>query len=600
MSLYNYGFMAITNPNIGDLAIDYFQNPKNAFHKQYEALRAFFCNGESANKIAEKYGYQINSVYSLIKDFKEKLKIGLTDDPFFRNVKTGRKEKDHKGTITDLVITLRKQYISVPDIKGILDSQNIKVSERYIFSIIQKAGFARLPRRDKENKKETQVNANEKITAPKSQELSLNPEIFNSQNIGILCFLPFIKKYGIDKIIETSSYPETSDISKLSSILNFLCLKLSNIRRYNADDIWCMDRGMGLFSKLNVLPKTSWFSSYSSRVTRKMNLDFLKQLHKIWLKNGLLSDTMNLDFTTIPYWGDDNHLENNWSGKRNKALASMLAVLAQDPDSGIIDYGDTNVRHKNSDDTIIEFFDFYHEGNEKKSTIRFLVFDSKFTTYQNMRKLDDRNIKFLTIRRRGKNIVDKLNNLLSDKWKNIHVMNADGKGRNIKVFEEKVFVSEYGKELRQIAITGHGKIKPALIITNDFKISLEDGVRKYCRRWIVEKGISEQIEFFHLNHVSSSVVIKVDFDFTMTILAHNLYRIFAANLDGYSHQYDQTIFEKFISNSGEVQITDEEINVSLKKKRSLPILLSELNKFQHQKYPWLDNKKINFLGASTS
>ena len=86
--------------------------------------------------------------------------------------------------------------------------KNIKVTERYVFSIIKKAGFARLPRRDKKDKKESHVNANEKITAPKSQELNLDYENFSSQNIGVLCFLPFIKRYGIDKIIETSSYPE--------------------------------------------------------------------------------------------------------------------------------------------------------------------------------------------------------------------------------------------------------------------------------------------------------------------------------------------------------------------------------------------------------
>ncbi|MGM0418668.1 MAG: hypothetical protein ACQEQS_08100 [Thermodesulfobacteriota bacterium] len=55
--------------------------------------------------------------------------------------------------------------------------------------------------------------------------------------------------------------------------------------------------------------------------------------------------TTNLDFTTIPYWGDDNHLENNWSGKRRQSLSSMLTVLAHDPDSGIIDYGDTDILH---------------------------------------------------------------------------------------------------------------------------------------------------------------------------------------------------------------------------------------------------------------
>jgi len=133
----------------------------------------------------------------------------------------------------------------------------------------------------------------------------------------------------------------------VSSILSFVALKLSDVKRYSADDIWCMDRGMGLFAGLNVLPKTAWFSSYSSSITRDMNISFLKKLHSIWSSKGLLSDTSNIDFTTIPYWGDDDNLENNWSGKRTKALSSMLSVLAQDPDSGIICYGDTTVRHSN-------------------------------------------------------------------------------------------------------------------------------------------------------------------------------------------------------------------------------------------------------------
>ena len=74
----------------------------------------------------------------------------------------------------------------------------------------------------------------------------------------------------------------------------------------------------------------------------------------MWTKYGLLSDTANLDFNTIPYWGESDHMENNWSGKRGKALSSMLAVLAQDPDSGIIDYGDCNVLHRDEPDVILE------------------------------------------------------------------------------------------------------------------------------------------------------------------------------------------------------------------------------------------------------
>jgi hypothetical protein len=150
------------------------------------------------------------------------------------------------------------------------------------------------------------------------------PEQFNTGNIGILCFLPLIRKYGIDQAIVKSHYPGTVQIHPLSSILAFIALKLSNVKRYSKDDLWCMDRGSGLFAGLNVLPKTAWFSSYSDRVTRKMNHEFLKQLHHIWHAHGLLSDTWNLDFTSIPYWGEEEPMENNWSGKRGKALASMV------------------------------------------------------------------------------------------------------------------------------------------------------------------------------------------------------------------------------------------------------------------------------------
>jgi len=95
-------------------------------------------------------------------------------------------------------------------------------------------------------------------------------------------------------------------------------------------------------------------------------------------------------------------------------------------------------------------------------------------------------------------------------------------------------------------------------------------VRKYCRRWIVEKGIAEQIEFFHLNRLSSSLVIKVDFDLTMTIAAHNLYRLFALNLERYSQLTDERIYEKFIVNNGTIQIDRKQFTIELKKKGIYP------------------------------
>ena len=329
------------------------------------------------------------------------------------------------------------------------------------------------------------------IKAPSTELLVKKCETFGSEDVGILCFIPYIIGYGLHKVIEASTYPETSTIPKLNSILSFLALKLANVRRYVSDNVWCMDRGLGLFAGLNVLPKTAWFSSYAHRVSKEMNVDFLKALHNVWHEAGLLSDTANLDFVSLPYWGDDSHLENNWSGTRRHALSSILAALAQDPDTGLITYGDTTVRHEGESDVVIEFVDFYKK-ELSESKLRYLVFDSKFTTYENLKRLDDDGIYFITIRRRGKKIVDEIEALPPSEWKKLRIPAAGGKNRNIKVHESRVNLRGYAKEIRQIAITGHGKIKPALIITNDFESSTAILIRKYARRWLVEKTISLQ------------------------------------------------------------------------------------------------------------
>ena len=515
---------------------------------------------------------------------------------FFKEFKKGKKPSKDRIQAKEIVIEMRKKYYSVEDIKVILDAQNMNISSKTIYNIISSDGFARLPRRSKLVKKQLEEI---KITPQKSAMLDFQAETFTSSSAGVLSLLPYIKKYGIDILIENSAYPETSQIGKLNSILSFVALKASSIKRYTADNMWCMDRGLGLFAGLNVLPKAAWFTSYSHRVTRTMNLNFLKSLHNKWISEGLLSDTINLDFTTVPYWGDNEHLENNWSGKRTKALPSILAVLGQDADSGIVDYCDTNVMHENESSVVLEFLDFYRSGSGNGKNLKYLIFDSKFTNYENLRKLEDSNVKFITIRRKGKNITENLNSLPAKNWKTFRIERAGNKKAAIKVFEETVFLRTYDKQIRQINIKGHGKIKPATIILNDFDIKTEEVVRKYARRWIVEKEISEQIEFFHLNNVSSSMVIKVDFDLTMSILTHNLFRLFAKDTDRYKHLSDNSIYEKFLRNGGEIKI-DSEIEIKLKKKKNLPLLLEKNEKLEAQKYSWLDNLNIKFTGNTYS
>lgn len=580
----------------------YFAECSSSSKKKYDALRDFYYQGHKAADVAKKYGYTLSAFYSLAKEFRSHLKTGEGDSFFFKKTSPGRKPMEKTHELNDLIISLRKQNYSSENIVTMVNSKNFNISYGYVYQLLTKEGFTRLPRRSNEFKSKQTIC---KIEAPLSCTLKIKDESFTTSTAGLLCFLPIILKYGIDTLISNSAYPGTRIISKLSSIMSFLAIKLVGTRRYSVDDLWCMDRGSGLFAGLNVLPKTAWFSSYSHRVTRGMNLLFLRSLHLLWLKHNLLSDTSNLDFTTIPYWGDDAHLENNWSGKRNKALSSMLAVLAQDPDSGIIDYGDTDVMHKNESNVVLEYLDFYRQDGQKQD-LKYLVFDSRFTNYENLAKIDQEGVKFLTIRRRGKNIIESIRALDKSNWKTIRVESSAMKKRTLRVYDDKIILRGYcdetgtPKEIRQVAITGNGKVKPALIITNDFDISTETIVRKYARRWLVEKEISEQVEFFHLNRVSSSMVIKVDFDLTMTILAHNIYRLFAMELKRYSAMSDEKIYEKFIANSGNIKIKDNSITIEMKKKRELPILLETMDRYKKSKYEWLNNMSLDFIGAASS
>lgn len=259
-----------------------------------------FFNKENAEAVAEKYGYTLSAFYSLTKEFRKVLSQNQQGDYFFINKSKGRKHKEPKAGVDQLIIDMRKKNYSTEDILQSRQATGNKVSYQYVYQLLRSEGFAKLPRRTKQEKAYLEVP---KLKAPVSKEISLDNESFLTSSSGLLCFLPYINKYGIDRLIEGSGYPGTKQISTLSSIMAFLALKLNNIRRYSCDDFWCMDRGSGLFAGLNVLPKNAWFSSYSHRVTRETNLAFLKGLHRIWSVNGLLSDTTNLDFTTIPLGG---------------------------------------------------------------------------------------------------------------------------------------------------------------------------------------------------------------------------------------------------------------------------------------------------------
>lgn len=576
----------------------FFTSPNLPKHKKYEALRSYHVEKLKAREAAQKFGATVMTFNTWNRDFCKDMRNQQADS-FFLQPKPGPKKKTKTESVKEKVIALRKQYMSIADIKSILNAQDIQISLDTIHQIIKNEGFGRLPKRNKTEKKNIIIP--DLIKAPVSQKIDplLMTGNFISRDAGALIFLPILKEIGIEKLVEEANYPGTEQIPALNYILSFICLKILDKERLSHTDDLNLDRGLGLFAGLNVLPKNASLNSYSYNVSREMNIKFLKKLFNVTMNLVPFSGDINLDFTAIPHWGDKSILENNWSGKRHKALKSILAMITQDPKSGFIPYTNAEVKHKNQSDEILKFVDFWKTASEKP--LKCLIFDSKLTTYENLSQLNQDKVKFITIRLRSKNLVSNLKKVKKNKWQIITIDGVKRKHQKLLVYENKrIRIDKYKGYLRQVVITNHGHEEPTFIITNDFNSKLKNIVKKYARRWLVEKGIAEQIDFFHLNRVSSSIIVKVDFDLTMTVVASTLYRLLAARLIGFEHCSAKEIYRRFVENAAIIKFDNNNILVELLKKFHNPILFKTDCCKSATNISWLHNYFLNFSSQNTT
>lgn len=401
----------------------YFTQPKNATHRQYEAMRAFFCNGLSIKEVADQFGFSSLYFKKLKNEYVKELING--HDPFFSEKKTGPKQRRTEETVIEMIVALRKQNYAITDIRAALHAKGHVSSLNTILSILKQSGFATLPKRTHQERVSMQLP--QKIIPSESIAYKYVEELFTTERAaGVLIFLPMLQSLGLIKAIKDAGFPSTKQLSDVQMVLSFLSLKLMGNTRWSHDSVWNMDRALGLFAGLNVLPKATTLSSYSYRVQRASNLILLKNLANCF-KGVHEEDEFNLDFKAIPHWGDESILEKNWCGTRSKAMKSILSLIVQCPQSGMINYTNAELKHSTQNDAVLDFVDFWKIG--RGVAPKMLIFDSKFTTYENLNKLNisKDQIKFLTIRRRGKKLIEEVNKIPDDQWQILQVERAKGK-----------------------------------------------------------------------------------------------------------------------------------------------------------------------------
>ena len=61
---------------------EFFLEPQQTFQRRYEALRAIFVSGESLVRVAERFGYKVAALKSVVSRFRADCRRGVTP-PFF-------------------------------------------------------------------------------------------------------------------------------------------------------------------------------------------------------------------------------------------------------------------------------------------------------------------------------------------------------------------------------------------------------------------------------------------------------------------------------------------------------------------------------------
>ena len=366
---------------------------------------------------------------------------------------------------------------------------------------------------------------------------------------GLFLFLPLLARLGFHKLVQKADYPGSKMVPADAALLSLLTLKLVDKERRSHIDDFNFEEALGLFAGLNVLPKKSFATDYSYRTQRKHQQKLLAG----WIKGLsplLLPEARSfaLDFHPIPYRGEDAVLENHYLPCRGQAGPSIQSFFAQEHENRVFCYANANLTRDEQPGEVLRFVEFWHglTGHDPE----WLYFDSKLTTYPELSRLNERGVFFVTIRRRGAGLLQQLLRRPASDWTGAVIDIPKRRQKRIRYLEQAVSLSDYAGEVRQIAVTGLGREAATLFLTNNFDASPRNVIMNYARRNRIEDGLGTNVNFFHLDCLSSEVRLNVDLDVTLTVIANGCYRWLARQLKGFDTAKPKQLYRKFIETGG--------------------------------------------------
>ena len=316
----------------------FFLIPKTPMQRKYEALREYFVDQRPSYEVAKKFGYTDGSFRVICHSFRKD-----HDRNFFLETRPGPRFAPKRDNAKTRVIELRKKNYSTADISRLLKDEGIILSAVSVWAILNEEGFEKLPRRHEEARPQwPRLNQ-----APYAdiRQFSLHPRTMDTRIAGVFLILKLLADTKIYNIPKDLGWHGSKMIPAMNAFLAGLLLKMiGKKRKSHIMDLQC-DEGAAFSIGMNELPKRAYLVEYSERITHQQNVKFMQR----WLKDLRSSGTvegqsLNLDFQSLPYFGEEDVVEKHYVSMRSRRQKAILVFFAQDASSKIFCYSNADLR----------------------------------------------------------------------------------------------------------------------------------------------------------------------------------------------------------------------------------------------------------------
>ena len=559
--------------------------------RRYEALRAYLFEGASLQQAADATGYTRDALASLIRDLRAgKLTV------FVPPGAPGRKRAPKTDAARARVIELRHEGLSIYEISSRLSQEGTPLGPTTISGILRKEGFGRLLRGPARKASTSAViGRGTRLPAAAVIDFTAFPARVDTAMAGLLLVVPDLVALDLPALAAAARYPRTETIPASAYLLSLLALKLTSARRVSHIDELLTDRAPALLAALSILPKKTALAEYSYRLSHDHQLQFLAALDKQMIAKGLAAGgeaVFDLDFHAVMDWGDEPALEEHYGPPRSQRRRPVLTFFAQDSATHNLVYANAEVSKATQAREVIAFCDHWRAVTGSDPAM--LIMDQRVTTQAILGELDARGVKFATLRMRSPGLVRSINALTASDFKAV-LIDRSGPYNQPKVHESSaVKLTRYPGTVRQLIVTGLGRDAPTVIITNDTQIAAKALIEHYARRMTMEERLTEIIQVFCTDALSSVVNLNVDLDVVLCVLAQILTAAFRLRLPvDYAQATPDTLQRRFLDSPGELLGASTGITVKINRRAYSPVL-HHADLPTDITVPWWGGRRLHF------